>query len=208
MRDLIALVADKKMEAGVSALMRRDANFRIRPITADVYRHPHHDAGVLLEAADFLQVFRNSHQYAIVLFDREGCGRDTLEPAELQRLVQEKLDAGGWQGRSGVVVLDPELEAWVWSDSPHAAEVLGLPYANYRKLMVDNTPEGRIKPLRPKELMESAIRSASVPMSAALYSAMARSVGVERCTDPAFLQLRRLLAGWFCMGGPNLTPGR
>ncbi|MCX6841725.1 MAG: hypothetical protein NTX53_05535 [candidate division WOR-3 bacterium] len=98
MKDLIALVADKKMEAGVTALVRREANFQIRPITADVYRHPHHDAGVLLEATDFLQVFRNSHQHAIVLFDREGCGRDALDPAELQRLVQEKLDAGGWQG--------------------------------------------------------------------------------------------------------------
>lgn len=206
MKDLIALVADKKMEAGVSALVRRAANFQIRPITADVYRHPHHDAGVLLEVTDFLQVFRNSHQHAIVLFDREGCGRDALEPAELQQLVQDKLDARGWQGRSGVVVLDPELEVWVWSDSLHAAEVLGLPYASYRKLMADNTPSGCTKPLRPKELMESAIRTASVPMSASLYSGLARAVGVERCSDPAFLRLRGLLSSWFSLGGTDLAP--
>jgi hypothetical protein len=208
MKDLIGLVADKKMEAGVAALLRRAASFQIRPITTDVYRHPHHDSGVLLEAADFLQVFRNSHQHAIVFFDREGCGQDALEPDELKRSVQAKLDAKGWHGRSDVVVLNPELEAWVWSDSPHVADVLGVSYQELRTLMAQNTPEGKQKPSRPKELMESAIRKAGVPMSASLYSALARTVGVERCTDPAFLHLRNVLTGWFPLGGANLAPRR
>ena len=44
---------------------------------------------------------------------------------EIQEEVEIGLTRNGWEGRSKAIVIDPELEVWVWSRSPIVAEVLG-----------------------------------------------------------------------------------
>ncbi len=41
------------------------------------------------------------------------------------------------------------------------------------------------------------LRTARKPRSSSIYLELARSVGTERCTDPAFLKLKRCLREWF-----------
>ncbi len=197
MKDLVVLVADKKMEVALRHLLQRHQALGIRAIAVDVFRHPRHDPGVFLEAGNFLSVLSDQYERALVAFDREGCGQEETPADELARRVQEQLDARGWLGRSGVIVLDPELEIWVWSDSPHVAQVLGLKAAAFRELRAKATAPGRVKPDHPKELMARTLRRSRVPWSSALYAALAKNVSFVRCTDPAFLRLRQLLSGWF-----------
>jgi hypothetical protein len=197
MKDLVVLVADKQMEATLRQLLQRHDAFGIRPIEADVFNHPGHDPGVLLEAGRLLSVLTDQYRHALVLFDREGCGQEDKTAEELEQQVQQQLDAGGWRNRSAVVVLDPELEIWVWSDSPHVPGVLGLPPRELKQLVAGQTAPGRTKPDKPKELMVRVLRQARVARSAALYAELARKVGTARCTDRAFLRLKRILGDWF-----------
>ena len=197
MKDLVALVADKQMEAALRQLLQRHDAFGIRPIEADVFSHPRHDPGVLLEAGKFLSVLTDQYRQALVLFDREGCGQEHKTAEELEQQVQQQLDAGGWGNRSAVVVLDPELEIWVWSDSPHVPGVLGLRPNKLKKLVADQTAPGRTKPDKPKELMDKVLRQARVARSAALYAELARKVSTARCTDRAFLRLKHTMGEWF-----------
>ena len=44
---------------------------------------------------------------------------------QLESLVEKRLQDNGWRDRCAVITLVPELEAWVWSDSPMVDVVLG-----------------------------------------------------------------------------------
>ncbi|MBN2123166.1 MAG: hypothetical protein JW821_02635 [Deltaproteobacteria bacterium] len=201
-KDLIALVADADMEAAIRALFSRPSSLGIRPIAFDVMRHVQRDAGCRSGAHDFLRLWLNAFRYAVVLFDHEGCGREQKARNTVELEVEKRLEANGWRGRCAAVVIAPELESWVWSDSPIVDDILG--WRGYEpglrewvKSKTDFWQGGQAKPERPKEAFEAALRSAGKPRSAVLFEELAGHVSVERCLDPSFLKLKRVLSGWF-----------
>ncbi len=196
MKDLIVLVADKTMRASVEGIFKRHGALRIRPFKHDIFFHPEHDPGVLNKAHEFLRPFTTQYSYAMVMFDREGCGREATAE-KLQIEVQDNLDRVGWRGRSSVVVLEPELEVWVWSDSPHVANILGLKGNELSNLLKNYSRPGYPKPVRPKEAMERALRQSQIPRSSSLYAELAGKVSLTRCTDVAFVRLKTTLQQWF-----------
>lgn len=122
MKDVVVLVPDKNTEYTVRGLLDRHQSLRIRPLSRDVFVHPHRDPGCLNEAHDFLRPFAAEYHHALVMFDHEGCGQEMEVPDSLAEQVRELLRRNGWMDRADVVVLAPELEAWVWSSSPHVAD--------------------------------------------------------------------------------------
>jgi len=208
-RDLILLVADKNIEFTVKGLLSRPEALGIRKLTFDVLPHPEHDPGCLLRAPEFLRSFRGRYQHALVLLDREGSGRDTASREELEQDLEERLTAD-WSDRAAAVVMDPELEAWLWSDSPHVDTVLGWgdrsPDLRSWLTETGRLAEGAAKPERPKEAVEKALRVARKPRSSALYRQLAERVSFRRCVDPAFGRFREILRGWF--PAPGFEPQR
>ncbi|MBW7905714.1 MAG: hypothetical protein LC135_00595 [Phycisphaerae bacterium] len=198
-RDLIALVADKNIEAALRALLRRNRALGTRRIQAEIYVHPGRDPGCLRRAHDFLFAQSSSFQHALVLLDRQGCGSEDGAPA-LEAEIENRLRSG-WTDRARAIVIDPELEIWVWSDSPHVDEVLGwagrLP--GLRDWLVDERllAKGALKPTDPKAAMDRALWAARIPRSSAIYARLAETVSFQRCQDRAFLRLRQTLANWF-----------
>ena len=100
-------------------------------------------------------------------------------------------------------MLDPELEAWVWSDSPHVDDVAGWknrrPSLRRWLISQDYLQEGATKP-GPKEALEAALRTVRKPRSASLYRQLAEKVSLRRCNDPSFLELKTVLTAWFPAG--------
>lgn len=82
---------------------------------------------------------------------------------ELILLVADK----NMEERTEVVVIDPELEIWVWSASPHVEDVLGWkgstpPLRSWlcnQGLWGDDRP----KPQDPKRAMEGALYEKRIP---------------------------------------------
>ncbi|MEW6072957.1 MAG: hypothetical protein AB1726_10260 [Planctomycetota bacterium] len=200
-KDLIALVADKNMEFALRALLSRAASLEIRPVTADVYVHPERDAGCLLRAHEFCRPFIDRYSHSLVMFDREGCGRGQESRRELEQRTEALLSNFGWEGRSATVVIDPELEAWVWSSSPHVASALGWqgrrPGLREWLERVDLWADAEAKPHRPKHALERALWAVRRPRSSALYAEIAGKVRLGDCQDLAFGKLRDTLASWF-----------
>jgi len=106
-----------------------------------------------------------------------------------------------WGDKAKAIILIPVLEIWVWSDSPHVDEILGWK---------DRTPALRewliregwlkkraLKPDRPKEAFEAALREAQTPKSSSLFRQLAERVSFERCVDSAFNELKIVLREWF-----------
>ncbi|MEO6807982.1 MAG: hypothetical protein ABI353_02590, partial [Isosphaeraceae bacterium] len=77
-KDLAVLVADKNMEFAIKGIVSRTEALNIRQVRVDVYVHPERDPGCLGHGHNFLENLVNEYKYYIVMFDREGCGRDAL----------------------------------------------------------------------------------------------------------------------------------
>lgn len=198
--DLIVLVADGTMRVAVRAILSRPRALGIREIDFRVVPHPEHDPGVFLRSESFLKPFKANYHRALVMCDRKGSGVSESSAAEMMEKLEERL-AIDWQDRCAAIVFDPELENWLWSDSPEVDRVLGWQGEDpdLRSWLADN---GFLfgedaKPDRPKEAVEDALREIRKPRSSALYGQIADSVSLRRCTDPAFLRFRSILQEWF-----------
>jgi hypothetical protein len=205
-KDLLVLVADADAEASLRALLARPEALGIRAVAFDVRRHLERDAGCRGKCQDFLRPFVNRYAHALVVFDLHGSGRESLSPADLEERIERSLANSGWEGRSAVVVLDPELEIWVWSDSPQVDHVLGWS-GRVPGLRQWLSTEGHVeppspKPNRPKEVLFEALSQVRKPWSQSLYADLAKRVSVSRCTDRAFLKLRSVLGDWFGLSKP------
>ncbi|MFN3330448.1 MAG: methylation-associated defense system protein MAD4, partial [Pyrinomonadaceae bacterium] len=169
----------------------------IQPVTYDIFIHPRRDPGVFKEAHNFLRQHANLYKHALVIFDCEGCGSQKTS-VELENQVKQNLAEAGWQDRAEVVVIDPELEAWVFSKSPHVAKVIADDDGKLLENMLANSPKNSLgKPERPKELMEDILKRKSIPRSASLYFKLAESVSFNNCKDSSFLKFRNVLQKWF-----------
>ncbi len=199
--DLVVLSADKNMKFAIEGLLCRPEALGIRPVEATFYIHPEKDPGCLLKADTFLRPFIKRFACAIVIFDREGCGKTQKTREELESEVTTSLRRSGWADRAESIAIDPELENWVFSDSVEVDMALGWAGRNpslrawlegQNFLMV-----GQTKPPRPKEAMQAALRHVRMPRSSSIYAQLAARVGLGRCTDRAFQKLKHKLQSWF-----------
>lgn len=200
--DLVLLAADKQMEEALRGILSRPRALNIRPVTSEILRHPGHDSGCRLEAHHFLRPFHNQYHHALVLFDYDGCGASHhSDPEEIEQEVEENLRQSGWQARARCVVIDPELEVWIWSDSPEVGQCLGWGNASQRVQdwleMNGLWPDGDAKPNNPKKAVESALKQVGQPRSSALFRDLASSVSLQRCKDSSFQRFRNILRQWF-----------
>ncbi|MGQ9651559.1 MAG: methylation-associated defense system protein MAD4 [Phycisphaerae bacterium] len=205
-KDLFVLVPGKDERACLAAILSRWQSLGIRPITWDIEQHEQRDGGCYRVAHEYLRTAMHQYAHALLVFDREGCGNEQRARDELEREVEVRLSSSGWDDRAAVVVIDPELEMWVWSDSPHVGDVLGWKdqATGLRDWLTEQgfLRTGQIKPDRPKEAVERVFRRLHRPRSSRIYAELAQRVSLERCTDPAFLKLRRVLARWFPPSDP------
>lgn len=133
MRDCLFLVADKNMEGMLKGFFSRDAfhhavgcgHFDLDIRQDLLVAHGQNDPGLYTRANEFLQPYAGTHRHAVVIVDAEWDGSPGAE-AISQRLI-EHLSNAGWPADCGcAVVIDPELENWLWQDSPHVCTALGF----------------------------------------------------------------------------------
>lgn len=199
--DLVALAADVDCERLLRGLLPRHQSLAIRPVTVDYLVHTKQDTGCLRRSSELLRRYTRSHAHALVLFDRQGCGRESLSRVELEKEVETELHACGWEDRAAVIVLDPELEIWVWSGSSQVDLALGWAahHPDLRSWLIERGfLTGRsVKPSQPKEALQEALRVSHRVRSSRIYQDLASRVSLSRCTDPAFLKLKSVLQSWF-----------
>ena len=209
-RDLFVVVADLDAENAISTLLRdRQQSLGIRldfnpdrPPEGDLMRYAKRDSGCYKDAVNLLRTPQRTHNHAMLLFDRHGCGADDKPRTEIEPKIEKQLVANGWPaGTVSVVVIEPELEAWVWATSPWVADVLGW-HRERRRLRPFLAQEGlwdndAPKPNDPKMAMERALQEQQKPLGARLFSDLAARVRINQCQDPAFAKLRQTLQQWF-----------
>ena len=200
--DLYVLVADLDQQQTMKVLLeKRGQSLRIRPPVFELTKHPQHDGGCYKSSPALLQTLQSQAAHAIVMLDREGSGADEKVAQEIEADLDSRLAESGWGDRARAVVVDPEIETWVWSQSPMVDEVLGwagrTPGLREWLTLQGFLQAGQIKPHRPKEALRAALRQGRIKPSAALFGQLASKVGVEHCRDRSFQRLRDTLQAWF-----------
>src|ERR1017187_627348 len=119
----------------------------------------------LVGAHHFLRPFLRYFECALVVFDLEGCGQEMLGKERVEQRVCENLTVNGWEGRCEVVVIEPELESWVWDESLRIAKVLKWDKRRLKDWLLEEAflaSTTAVKPARPKEAYEQAMCVAKV----------------------------------------------
>ena len=198
--DLHVLTADTDMLETIDGMLSRPKSLGIRSLVYTVDRHAQRDPGCRTAAESHLRGLRGTYDHALVIFDKEGCGRDDAAREEIEEEVERQLHTSGWGDRAKVIVIEPELETWVWQASPHVADTLG--WRTYHELKSWLTekghwPPGAAKPPDPKAAMLAALKEKRRQHSSALFRKLARRVSLRHCQCPAFREFRRTLVRWF-----------
>lgn len=200
-KDLIVVVADLDAKQTIEQLLQRPQSLGIRPIQATVDRYVKRDSGCCRTSHEYLRPFVRQFDHAMVVFDHDGSGKESLTRDDIEATVEQELAKNGWNGRSAAIVITPELEAWVWSNSPEVDKALGWQghTPTLRSWLSDegHLTEKAPKPNDPKQAMKDALLKANKKPSPAIFRELARNVGTGRCVDPAFLKFKATLQAWF-----------
>ena len=148
-----------------------------------------------------LRTYRGRAEHALIVLDYAWGGVPAASGTDLECWIEDKLGREDMVHWAVPVVIEPELEAWVFSKSPHVDTVLGW---------ADRSPDLRAalkkrdlwkpedpKPADPKAAVEWALREVRRPRNSSIYRELARKVSTRACRDRAFLRLKKLLQGWF-----------
>jgi hypothetical protein len=134
------------------------------------------------------------------MFDREGCG-SASSCEELEARVEQQLRVNGWEDRASAIVIDPELEIWMWGNWSVLQDCVGwrIGSISLREWLINQKlmDDAETKPAHPKETLERVLRQTRKPRSGALFASMGEKVDASGCMDGAFLKLKSTLQRWF-----------
>lgn len=202
MNSLVAVVADRSMKAVLDSVIARPESLTIRSLKGSYvsYVLGNYDSEVFRSSPEFLRPYQKSYEHALVMCDRVGSGR-TESRADMEGNIEARLAASGWGSDGAAIVIEPELDVWIWQRSPHVESAIGWSGrtpALYDWLTSEGllTP-GNLKPERPKDALNRALRAAKVPKSSGLFKEIPEKVSLSSCQDPAFAKLRATLRQWF-----------
>ena len=207
MRDCLFLLADSNMQGTLAGFLSRDlfhrslgcGSFMFDPAEDLVVAAGDNDPGLYVRGHELLRPFQRTHQHALVVIDAAWDGSPGAETIRAD--MTANVRGTGWpEGSFRVVVIDPELEVWVWQQNQHVARALG--FASEQSMMANHRvaaawPAGQNKPSQPKETLEAVLRQQRIPRSSSIYRQITERISVRGCHDLAFQQLREALQTWF-----------
>jgi hypothetical protein len=200
MKDLVVLVPDINAKSGIEALLGRYRSLNVREFSFNIFVHPERDPGVYHKSCDILIRLKDDYKYALVFIDFEGSGQEQRSVDDIYNNIKSSIENCGWRNRVEVIVFNPELEIWLWVDSPHTAKALGWDsYERLKNYLIseDLWDLGRNKPYRPKEALEDVLRISRIPRSSSIYQEIASKVTLKNCSDPTFDRFKKILIRWF-----------
>ena len=198
---LLVVVADRQLRASIGTLLReRQRDLGIELSAFEVRRHPNSDPGCRVAIVEQVRQALRRFARLLVVFDYDGCG-STEPPERIREKVEDDLARNGWKGRSKVIVIVPELEAWIWGPSEGAARALGWGrgFPALRAWLAEEGlwPTTHAKPPDPKEAAERVLRRSGGKLVSRFFRDLAAAADFRDCRDPAFCALRDTLREWY-----------
>ena len=116
-KDLIIRVADADMERFLHAILNKPKALGIRPIQFDIERNTdaRGDSGMRANGVELTRMDKDDYHKEVLMWDYQGCGHEHKKSAQIVATeTQDHLDRISWQDNSAVIIIEPELERWLW----------------------------------------------------------------------------------------------
>ncbi len=212
MRDVIFHLADQHMEAGFRAFFARADwhhvlgcdQFTIDADSErDIYRKGGYtDGGLWKHAHTNLTPFKEEYRRAVIVLDADfepHPGSETLQ-ADISR----NMLAAGWEENSFcVVVIDKELEAWLWAPNLNVAKAFGhndfeqMRAALAAKQLWD---DGAPKPNDLKRARDLAAKLGGKRTGSPIFRGVFGGISkraCDLCQEEGFTSMRAAIRTWF-----------
>jgi hypothetical protein len=209
MRDCLFLVADKNMEGMFKGFFSRrnwHLSLGTAPFIFDAKEdlkvaHGQNDSGLYTRANELLlECQAKNYRHVVVVIDVAWDAAPGVEKIE-ERLKGHFQSIGFPEDKACAVVIDPELENWVWQNNLHVCNALfyndKFPVLREQLQKQGFWDKDRLKPQRPKEAVEWVLRKTRTPRSSSIYEKLASQVSLKHCQDGAFQHLLETLRCWF-----------
>jgi hypothetical protein len=105
------------------------------------------------------------------------------------------MELVGWQ-TNRFVVIDPEIEAWMWQDNPHVARAFGFsirPSLRYWLCKQALWPADSPKPPDPKLAFEKTLKVSKAKIPSVVFKKICSGISFKYCVDDAFGLLKNTL---------------
>ena len=202
-KDLFILTADSQLERTLRTLLDfRRPSLGIRDISFEIRRHQNKDPGCRTESVSYLRELQGEYAKAMVVFDFRGCGAENVEPEGLEEELEDELSRAGWSGdAAAVIVIYPELEAWLFGGSFQRLQET-IDWTDHLSISAwfvarGFLEHGNAKPTVPQAAMDSLLSQANTPRSSRLFEQIAKRQSLARCQDRAYQKFCHTLQGWF-----------
>ena len=212
MRDCVFLLADSNMKGTFEGFLSREVfhlgigcdPFQFAANEDLVVASGDNDPGLFTRGHELLRPYQHTHRHAIMVLDAAWDGSPGAE--RIREKVSVNMLESGWErDQFHVVVINAELEVWIWQKNPHVATALGFDSVDALMadtLLVNAWIRGQAKPNDPKETLEAILKKKRIPRSSSIYKRITSKVSVSQCQDSAFLAMVETLRSWF----PEVTP--
>jgi len=207
MRPVVFHLADKRMRTCFAAFYTRAdvsrqlgcAPFAFDP-EKDVFQDPGcTDPGSYWYAHENLDPYKGTHERVLVVLDEQWEASPGAVTIAVD--VRRNLESAGWAAdRVEVVVIAPELEAWMWTGASTVNGALRCdPNLDVRaQLGRDNLwPDGNPKPPDPKWAIKAAMHYGRAKSETLAMKHICAQADVGGCLDPAFALMRDAFRRWF-----------
>lgn len=208
MRDCMFYVADMNMAEAFKGFLTRQqfhqslgcGQFSFDPLQDLARAAGQTDGGLWRRAGGLCKGYIQTHRHLAVCLDRDFGG--SPGQTQVRQDVEMQLVEAGWnKDQIAVLVIDPELEQWIWQDSPHVESALKHSSPPSLRQVLQNAgdwPAGQAKPNNPKEVLERLVdQNLRGNRSSTIYSKITSRVSVKSCSDGEFLALQAALLRWF-----------
>jgi len=211
-RDVVFHLADGNMEAGFRAFFARDdwhhalgcRRFTIDPDSErDIFRKGGQtDGGLWKHAHTNLTPFRALYDHAVIILDADF---DPHPGAKvLCKDIAKGMTSAGWAPDSFcVVVIDPELEAWLWAPNQNVALAFGFDSIEELRTPLEQENLWEAGKPKPGDLKAARDRAAKLggkktggPLFKGVFGGIS-SRALGKCVEPGFKTMRKALQTWF-----------
>ena len=211
MKDLFVYAADADAVAFLNAILNKPEALGIRKIRFDIDRNGGRDSGMIKNGAEFVRTERikNNYRKVILMWDHHGSGRERRQkPLQVSQEIQDKLDSFTWEDNSATIVLNPELEQWLWHCEQAVAKHFGMAAEQLQQWCEkyageQGVPPADIKKQNPKGvfqyIMDKCLDRSLKPRDFEEIGRLASIKGLQDCES--FRKFTKTLQGWFAGAG-------
>jgi hypothetical protein len=179
---------------------------------SDIFRVPRHtDGGVWKHAGANLRPFRDKYRFAVIVIDADFDPHPG--PAVLLSDISTDMMTEGWEReRFAVIVIQPELEAWLWAPNLNVARAFGHEDFGALRRQLEQEQLWDSGDPKPKNLKHATARAAKLgkkqtggPIFMSVFGAISMRA-CQSCVEPGFVALRAALQNWFPAPSPGSPP--